>query len=148
MQQSDLYLRMTRISERYQILKEIFDHFAQLATSQLTNDKYPVKGITFSPRLNRNYFDVCFAGKRVRFFFSIVEDATGYFQGVVTCNPIGQDGKPIGVPIGEFSFNRQGETGFKTADDDPLSIDSEREAGYIVLSFLNGAFDKKYDRTT
>jgi hypothetical protein len=141
--QQDLFLRMTKISERYAVLKEIFDRFAQFATSQLTKDNYPVKGISFSPRLNKNYFDVSFAGKRVRFSFSIAEDTTGAFQGFVACNPVGQDGKPVDKIIGEFSFNRQAETAFKTTDGDPLYVDSEREAAYVVLRFLNDAFDKK-----
>ena len=141
--QQDLHFRMIRLSERYERLKEIFDRFAGLASSQLVNDKYPVKGITFLPRLNRNYFDVCFAGKRVRFSFSIAEDKTGSFQGFTACTSVGQDGKPVDGIIGEFSFNRQGETGFKTTDGDPLCIDSEREAACVVLRFLNDAFDKK-----
>jgi len=147
MKQNDLYQRMTRISERYLILKSLFDQFTKFATSQLTNDKYPVKGITFLPRLNRNFFDVCFAGRRIRFFFTIAEDATGYFQGIVTCNSIGMDGKPCGDSIGKFSFNRHGETRLKTDDDDSISIDSEHQAGYIVLIFLNIIFDQESDRT-
>jgi hypothetical protein len=73
----------------------------------------------------------------------IVPLRTGSFRGFVSCNPVGQDGKPVDNLIGEFSFNRQGETAFRTTDDDPLYIDSERDAAYIVLHFLNDAFDNK-----
>lgn len=118
-QPRDLYFRLTKISDRYEKLKEIFDQFAQLATSQLSEEKNPFKGITFLQKLNKNYFDVCFAGKRVRFAFAIVEEPGGIFKGLVRCNPVGQDGKPLDIIIGEFTFNRETETSLRIADDDP-----------------------------
>jgi hypothetical protein len=141
-QLKDLYSRMTRISERYLQLKTIFDNFCHLAAAQLTDDRYTVKGITFSANLERNSFDVSFAGKTVRFSFFVAEDEKPSLQGIVECNPIGRDQKPMATVIGKFSFNHRAETSFKSADDDPLGIDVQWAAGYLVLHFLCDALDK------
>jgi hypothetical protein len=141
-QHKDLYLRMSKISERYAKLKIIFDNFCQLATDQLTQVNCTVKGVAFFPRLERNYFDVSFAGETVRFSFSIVENEFPSLQGVVKCNAIGKDEKPMDMMIGEFSFNHHADTAFKTSDGDPLGINYEWGAGYVVLHFLNEALNK------
>jgi len=137
-----LYMRMTKISERYTKLKTIFDNFCNLATAQLTDEKCTVKGITFSPKLERNYFDVSFTGKTVRFSFYVAEDKIPSLQGFVKCNPIGRDRKPIDMVIEEFTFNHQAETAFKTPDGDPLEINTQWAAGYLLLNFLRDALDK------
>ena len=134
---------MSRISQRYDKLKTIFSTFAELATSHLVDDKCPVKGITFLPQLDNNYFDVCFAGKTVRFSFSIAEDSMGFVQGVVRCAYVRPDGKPLDEIIGEFSFNGHGETSLKTADDDPLCIELLPDTAEVVLRFLSDAVGKK-----
>lgn len=141
-QLKNLYSHMTRISERYVQLKTIFDNFCHLATAQLTDDKCTVKGITFSPNLERNSLDVSFAGKTVRFSFFVAQDEIPSLQGFVECNPIGRDEKPMDIVIGKFSFNHRAETAFRTADDDPLCIDVQWAAGYLVLHFLSDALDK------
>ena len=141
-QLKNLYSRMTLISKRYVQLKTIFDNFCHLATTQLTDDRCPVKGIIFSPDLERNSFDVSFAGKTVRFSFFVVEDETPSLLGFVKCNPIGRDEKPMDIVIGKFIFNRSAETSLRSEDDDPLEIDIQRVAGYLVLHFLSDALDK------
>ncbi len=141
-QLKNLYSRMTRISERYTQLKTIFDNFCHLATTQLTDDKCTVKGITFLPNLEQNNFDVLFAGKTVRFSFFVAEDAIPSLKGFVECNSIGSDEKPKSIAIGKFSFNNRAETAFRTEDDDPLRIDVQGKAGYLVLYFLSEALSK------
>ena len=142
-QLKDLYLRMTRVSDRYTKLKAIFDKFGQLATSHLTSEECPVKGITFSPKLDKNYFDVSFVGKKVRFSFFVAEDESHFLQGFVKCNPVGKDEESLYPVIAEFSFNHQADTTLKTPEGDPLGIDAEWAAGYLVLHFLSDAIDKK-----
>jgi hypothetical protein len=142
MQPEDLYLRMTRISERYAKLKVIFDNFCQLATAQLTNEKCTVKGIAFSPRLERNCFDVSFAGETVRFLFFVAENESPSLKGLVKCNAIARDEKLMDRAIGEFSFDHHADTTFMTSDGDPLGIDTESAAGYVVLHFLNNTLGK------
>lgn len=137
-----LYSRMTRISEKYAQLKTIFDNFCHLATAQLTDDRCTVKGITFSPNLEQNSFDVSFAGKTVRFSFVVAEDEIPSLQGFVECNPIGRDEKPMNIVIGRLSFNHRAETAFRTEDNDPLCIDVQWAAGYLVLYFLSDSLDK------
>jgi hypothetical protein len=44
--------------------------------------------------------------------------------------------------IGEFSFDHHADTAFKTSDGDPLGIDTEWAAGYVVLYFLSDALQK------
>ena len=142
-QHKDLYLRMSKISERYAKLKIIFDNFCQLATDELTKVNCTVKGVAFFPKLERNYFDVSFVGETVRFSFSIAENELPSLQGVVKCNPIGKDEKPMAMTIGEFSFNHHADTAFKTSDGDPLGINYEWGAGYVVLHFLSDALSKR-----
>ena len=141
-QLNNLYSRMTRISKRYIQLKKIFDNFCNLAEAQLTDDKCPVKGVIFSPNLERNSFDVSFVGKTIRFSFFVAEDETPFLRGFVKCNPIGSDEKPMDIVIGKFSFNHRAETSLRSEDDDPLGIDIQWVAGYLVLHFLSDALDK------
>lgn len=138
----DLYSKMTRVSERYVQLKTIFDNFCHLAAAQLTNDKCSVKGVTFLPNLENNNFDVSFVGKTMRFSFYIAEGEKPSVQGFVKCNPIGRDQKPMDIVISQFSFNTTAETTFMTPDNDPLAINTQWAAGYLVLHFLNDALEK------
>ena len=137
-----VYVRMTRISERYLKLKKIFDNFCHLAEAQLTDSSLTVQGITFFPNLERNRFDVSFAGKTLRFSFFVAEDEMPSLKGFIECNPIGRDKKPMDIIVGKFSFNGQAETAFRTEDGDPLYIDSQWAAGQLVLYFLSEAIDK------
>jgi hypothetical protein len=141
-QYKDLYLRMTKISERYAKLKVIFDNFCKLATAKLTNKDCTGKCIAFFPRLEKNCFDVSFVGEAMRFSFFVAENELPSLQGVVKCNSIGKDEKLIDMVIGEFIFNHNADTAFQSPDGDPLSIDYEWDAGYVVLYFLNEGLNK------
>ena len=89
------------------------------------------------PDIGANYFDISFAGMTVRFLFIVAKDDSACLKGLVKCKPVGMDGKPMDILVGEFSFNRQAETPFMTSDGDPLGIDSEWGAGYLVLHVLS-----------
>ncbi len=141
-QSKELFWRMTKISERYLELKTIFDNFYQLSADRLTDEKSPFKSIIFLPQLEKNFFDVSFAGKETRFSFVVAGDEKAILLGFVKCSPIGPDEKPLDTVIGEFSFNRQAETSVKDPDNDgdPLCIDVPWGAGYIVLNLLYDSF--------
>jgi hypothetical protein len=142
MEARDLYNYMTHLSERYEKLKSIFDNFTQFASTRLTNGQCPVKGIVFLPKLDNNYLDVSFAGKKIRFTFFALRDENNYLRGFIKCNPINEDEKTLGPLIGEVSFNVQGETNLKTPIKDSLFIDNEWGAGYLVLNYLFDGLDK------
>jgi len=144
----DLYWHMTKISETYAELKTSFDNFYQFAGDLLTEERCPVKGISFYPHLAKNYFDVSFAGRQTRYSFLVAEDekaSVPSLRGFVKCNEIGIDKKPVEPIIGEFSFNRHCETTMMTpdGDGDPLYIHIQWQAAYIVLNLLKESFGKK-----
>ena len=56
-EERELYRQMARVSVQYVKLKEIFDQFSHLAESRLRDEKCPVKGVSFSPELEKNSFD-------------------------------------------------------------------------------------------
>jgi hypothetical protein len=146
MQLKTLYGRMTNISERYSKLKTIFDNFCQLSTDQLTDQTCSVKGITFFPELEKNHFDVAFAGRKIRFSFLVAEDEQNALRGFVRCNLIGEDEKPSATSLlEEFSFSNTAESSINDpdGDEDPLCVDLQWAAGYIVLRFLYASFPGK-----
>jgi hypothetical protein len=139
----NIYRKMERVSAKYDSLKSIFCDFNKNATMILTRPDCPVKGITISPELDKNYFDVIFVGNQVRFSFLIAEKENKELEGFVTCTCVSSDTKLVDRVIHEFSFDTDGAVNLKMVGDDPIYIDNEYIAGQLVLYFLAEAISKK-----
>lgn len=131
---------MVRISRRYPDLKARFDSFFNGA-QYLLAPASSIVNLSFEANLDKNYFDVLFAGMRLRFKFIpfTLEDSS--LHGSVFClreSPKFIESKDI---IGTFTFNGRGITNFEV-DDGNDALEIEYNAGDIIMHFVNQALAK------
>ncbi|OFW26868.1 MAG: hypothetical protein A3H27_01145 [Acidobacteria bacterium RIFCSPLOWO2_02_FULL_59_13] len=140
----EIYREMTQIEQRYREFRDLFHRFKELAITGLTADDCPVKSITFENQDEENYFYGHFAGKCVRFSFSMERDKEGIFRGDVKCNLVDPSTKERGFEVGNFSFNGRGNTKLKLpGDGDEINISHDAHAAYIALHMLYAALGKQ-----
>lgn len=132
--------KIIQIGRRYSDLKARFHSFFNGA-QYLLDPSSRIANLAFEAVLDKDYFDVSFAGMQLRFQFvpSFLED--GSLHGTVYClreSPKFNEPKDI---IGTFTFNGRGITNFEVDEgDDALEI--EYNAGEILMHFVHQALAK------
>lgn len=128
------------MGRRYSDLKARFDSFFNEA-QYLLDPSSKIVNLSFDAVLDKNYFEVSFAGMQLRFQFvpSFLED--GSLHGTVYClreSPNFTESKDI---IGTFTFNGRGITNFEV-DDGNDALEIGYNAAEIIMHFVNQALAK------
>lgn len=140
---NQLYQRMTHVSQRYDMLKGLFDAFEQLASTGLVANDCPVKGLAFESQPQDNLFRVRFAGRVIQFAFSAFVNEQGSWLGKVTCHLYAPIAEEVIEDVGSFTFNGQGYSSLKLpGDGDDIRISDAAGAQYLVLHHIYDAVHK------
>jgi hypothetical protein len=136
----ELYQEMISIAGRYSKLKKHFDNFSHLGEGNLTAKNSEVKGFRFGLDLDNNYFEVFFAGHRIRFSFFMDKFARGVVE-VHMRDLLSGDCRD---KVGSFSFDERGETHLKSLEKDGDIIkfsDNDLAARFVLLHFVHEAIN-------
>ena len=131
---------LSSINSNYLLLREKFVKFAIVFESQLKEPNIKVKGISTELFLDKNYFNVSFAGKEIRFEFrTCIND--GGLAGMVVCYLEPDFPKTEPICLNTINFSSTGRTDLRDASDgDILNITYDTSAVYIIFNILNDAF--------
>ena len=134
----ELDREMIGIAGRYSKLKTHFQNFCDLAKGALTAKSSTVKGVTFGTHIEDNYFEVFFAGHRVR--FSLFMDKSGC--GVIEVHKRDLLSGDCREKVGSVTFDEQGEIclkGLEREGDIIRFSDNAPAARIVVLHFVHEA---------
>lgn len=133
-----IYEKLEAASKRHSKLTNKFQNFANLLKEQVTNQSFPIQGITIQFELDQAYFTTSFAGRTLRFTFSSVLSEGGVLTGVVSCTLVKEPPQTAFTSIGSFTFNGAGETDLPVSENsDRLNINDDLSALYIGLHFIS-----------
>jgi hypothetical protein len=136
---NDVYRELQSLSQRYQKLRGVFVQFHKECAPILTSEGF-LPGLTVGKFEEPAHFDVAFAGVKVRFAFSFDAVAS---RGKVACSRVDPWDPKKGEPVGEFTFNGQGDTGSKHEDvpydGDPIYVNTDAGAALMAATYLRKA---------
>lgn len=133
-----LHQGLEKASSRHRQLAAIYEQFAKFVADQITEPTFHIKGIGISLHLDHGYFDTTFAGRTLQFTFESVPDENGIMIGKVSCHRKKLLPSLEYISIGEFQFTGNGQTNLvDPIENDPISIDVDLAALYVVLNFIH-----------
>ena len=133
-----IYKKLEAASKRHSKLTTKFQDFANLLKEQVTNQSFPIQGITIQFQSDQAYFTTSFTGRTLRFTFSSVLSEGGVLTGVVSCTLVKESPQTAFTSIGSFTFNGAGETDLPVPENsDPLNINDDFSALYIGIHFIH-----------
>lgn len=124
------------VDARHKALFDKFDCFARQALEKINHPKFHIKGIDIEPLGDKNHFVVKFAGRTIRFQFYTAFGEGAVLVGIVNCYLVENFPEPGYQELGSFKFSASGKTGFFDDVGDPILIDTDVGALYIVLNYI------------
>ncbi|MDP3087651.1 MAG: hypothetical protein Q8M99_05630 [Methylotenera sp.] len=134
------YEKTVHFDKRYPALVDGFERFYR-GSQFLINSKWKIPGFLFEPPTGNNYFDVFFAGMRLRFQMVATALEDGSLLGTIYCLRITPKFKELEDVIGSFTYNGQGITDFEV-EENKDRIEIEHMAPEIIVNFINLALLK------
>lgn|GEM_PF-2729453 len=129
---------LDRAFNRHRQLTARFDNFANIVEQQVMAQNFHIKGIAVSKHLEQGFFTTAFALRTLHFAFTSVQDESGMLMGNVKCYLKRELPEPECVVIGDFKFSGNGQTTLvEPEENDPLNIDNDIAALFIVLNFIH-----------
>lgn len=130
-------------SKRHHRNFEKFELFANFVNDQLSRSDFYIKGIGISLNLSQGFFSTTFVGRTLQFQFGSVSDANGNLIGMVTCYLKKEFPALEYISIGDFRFTGNGQTTLaKPEENDPIMIDDDIDALYIVLNYIHESLSR------
>ena len=140
---NQLHQQLETVANRHTQLAKKFQSFAKFVEEQVTAPTFHIKGISVSLHLEQGYFTTTFAGRTLRFDFSSALLESSSLVGTVTCSLMNEFPENSLVSVGEFTFNGSGITNLNNPEDgDPIIIDQDIPAQYVVLHFIYEGLSK------
>lgn len=140
---NQLHQNLERTSNRHRQLSAKFEQFAKFVDEQVTVPAFHIKGIGISLNLDQGFFSTTFAGRTLQFQFESVSEENGAFVGQVTCYFKKEFPALEYISIGDFRFTGNGQTTLvDPREDDPITIDVELAALYVVLNYIHESLSR------
>ena len=137
----NVYNRIVATQKQHIRLKALFFENFKRGAEFLTDEEAPIKGLTLTPSLEGNYFDISYLDMQIRFAFFTYYGADDVLTGKVVALRKITALTSITDVIGNFSFDIDETTDFEVAEGD-----KKIEIGYrskdILLHFIELAILK------
>ncbi|MCK8600102.1 hypothetical protein [Desulfoferrobacter suflitae] len=139
---NELTERIITAIEGYKSLRSIFNDF-YTHSAKLHGEQSLFEEILFIPQLATDSFDVLFVGRLFRFSLVVRSYEKNAPTGTVKCVELDRTTNSPLAEIGSFNFTESGVSDVKPPDaDQPLPMDHENAACYLVLNLLREGIEK------